>query len=380
MTKDEVIELSKAHDAFCISIFIPTHHLGEEMLKKQDALVLKNQLKGIKLKLEQKGMNLDEIEQFVMPINELIKDDEFWKQQSNGLAIFRSDSLFKKYIMPLNFKEFSYLSNEFYLKPLMPFFNDDERFYILSLKLDDVKFYVSTRDNIKKVHISNLIPSRLEDSVGYEYEQKSLQFRTQQANKGLFHGHGENKDEEKNEILRYFREINNGLMILLHKDQKPPLVVCCLDYHFSIYQEVNTYQHLFSQHVSGNPADKDLRLLHKETWEIVHPYFSRNLQEKIDQFLQFLGTEKASSNIKEILPAAIQGKVDTLFLEENVEIFGIYNALTQETQIQEEFKEPNISLVNLVAMKVFEQGGVVYLMKKEDMPDGLSKINALYSY
>ena len=100
----------------------------------------------------------------------------------------------------------------------------------------------------------------------------------------------------------------------------------------------------------------------------------------IDQFLQFLGTEKASSNIKEILPAAIQGKVDTLFLEENVEIFGIYNALTQETQIKEEFKEPNVSLMNLVAIKVFEQGGVVYLMKKEDMPDGLSKINALYSY
>jgi len=388
ITKKKVLELSEIHSEFCVSIFTPTHRAGKETFtgkenfSGKDALYLKNQLKDIKLKLGKLGMSEQDIEKFVKPVNDLVNDSEFWRHQSDGLVIFLSDNLYKKYTVPVYFEAFNYVSNEFYLKPLMPLFNGDGLFYLLTLKMDEVKFYEGTRHSITEIVINDLTPSQLEDSVGYDYEQKSLQSRSQQGNKGegMFHGHGDSDSELKNELLKYFREIDKGLMTILHDDQKPPLVICCLDYHFPIYQEVNSYQNLFSQYISGNPADKDILLLHEEAWELLQSYFSKNRQEKIDQFSKFIGTGKASSNLNEILPAALEGKIDTLFLENRADIFGTYTPSTQEVQIQETHEIPNISLMNLVAMKVLIKGGIVYLFEKEDMPDGSSKINALYRY
>jgi len=382
ITKKKVLELSEIHSEFCVSIFIPTHRAGKETISGKDALNLKNQLKDIKLKLGQQGMSVQDIEKFVKPINDLINDSEFWRHQSDGLVIFLSDNLYEKYTVPVYFEEFNYLSNEFYLKPLMPLFNGDGLFYLLTLKMDDVKFYEGTRHSITEIVVNDLIPSQLEDSVGYDYEQKSLQFRSQQGNKGqgMFHGHGDSESELKNELVRYFREIDKGLMTILHDDQKPPLVVCCLDYHFPIYQEVNSYQNLFLQYISGNPADKDIFLLHEEAWELLQPYFSKTRQEKLDQFSKFIGTGRTSSDINEILPAAFEGNVDTLFLENRADIFGIYNPSTQEINIQDTHQIPNISLMNLVAMKVLIKGGTVYLFEKEDKPDVSTKISALFRY
>ena len=382
ITKKKVLELSEIHSTFCVSIFIPTHRAGKETNSGKDALNLKNQLKDIKLKLSQKGMTVQDIEKFVKPVNDMVNDSEFWRHQSDGLVIFLSDNLYEKYTVPVYFEEFNYLSNEFYLKPLMPLFNGDGLFYLLTLKMDDVKFYEGTRHSITEIVVNDLIPSQLEDSVGYDYEQKSLQFRSQQGNKGqgMFHGHGDSESVLKNELLRYFRKIDKGLMTILHDDQKPPLVVCCLDYHFPIYQEVNSYQNLFLQHISGNPADKDVFLLHEEAWELLQPYFSKTRQEKLDQFSKFIGTGRTSSDINEILPAALEGNVDTLFLENRADIFGIYNPSTQEINIQDTHQIPNVSLMNLVAMKVLIKGGTVYLFEKEDKPDVSTKISALFRY
>lgn len=382
ITKEELLELAEMHNTHCVSIFIPTHRAGEEALKGKDALNLKNQLKEIKSKLELQGMSVNDIETFIKPINDLINNSVFWRHQSDGLAIFLSDKVFRKYTIPVYFEEFNYLSNEFYLKPIIPLFNGDGLFYLLTLKKDEVKFYEGTRHSVTEIIIDDLVPSRLEDKVGYDYEQKSLQFRTQQGNKGAgsFHGHEDNDSNEKIELMQYFRAVDKGLMNILNDDQNPPLVVCCLDFYFPIYQKVNSYKTLFPQHISGNPADKDISLLHEEAWELLHPYFTKTRQEKRDNFAEFFGTVKASANIEDIFPAAFEGKVDTLFLENRADIFGIYNPSTRETRIQEAHHSPNVSLMNLLAMMVIKTGGTVYLLDKEKMPAKSSKVNALFRY
>lgn len=383
ITKKEFLELAEINDATCVSIFIPTHRVGEESLKGKDTLNLKNQLKQIKSKLELKGMSVNDIETFIKPITDLINDSLFWRHQSDGLAIFLSDKVFRKYTLPVYFEEFNYLSNEFYLKPIVPILNGDGLFYLLTLKKDEVKFYEGTRYSITEIIVDDLVPSQLEDRVGYDYEQKGLQFRTQQGNKGAgsFHGQEDHDSVEKTELIQYFRAVDKGLMNILKDDQKPPLVICSLDFYFPIYREVNSYKTLFPQHISGNPADKDIYLLHEEAWELLHPYFNKTRQAKHEQFAEFFGTGKASTKIEEILPAAFEGRVDTLFLENRADILGIYNPSTEEVITEEAHSIANVSLMNLLAMKVLKTGGTVYLQDKENMPaKSSSKVSALYRY
>lgn len=380
--RKEIVELSKIQSSICISIFIPTHRSGEETLKGKDALNLKNQLKEVKSKMKLFGLSTNEIKMSVAPVNELIENSEFWRHQSDGLAIFISEGLFRKYSLPVYFEEFNYVSREFYLKPLMPLFNDDGLFYLLTLEMDEVKFYEGSRHSITEITIEDLIPSKLEELVGYDYKQKGLQIRTQQGSGAgaLYHGQQESDAEKKNELLRYFRAIDKGLMSILSDNQKPPLVIACLDYYFPIYQEANNYKNLFPKCICGNPANKDIYLLHEEAWELLYPFFSKNRQEKRERFLLTQGTGKATSDIMEIFYASLQEKIDTLFLENKADIFGVYNPSTAEITFEKTHKPTNVSLMNLIAMKVFNTGGTVYLMDKKDMPDNRSRANALFRY
>ncbi len=382
ITREELIELAQIRNTPAVSIFIPTHRAGKETLNGVDAKRLKNQLKHVKQNLEKQGIQKNKVDAVIKPLTNLVNDGEFWRHQSDGLAVFCSEKVFKKYTVPVRFNEFYSVSNEFYLKPLMPLFNGDGRFYLLTLKADAVSFYEGTRYYITEIEVDDLTPSRLEDVVGYDFEQKSLQFRTQQGNQGAgsFHGHAKSDEKAKTELLQYFRAIDKGLMKLLHDDQKTPLVVACIDYHFPIYKEASSYQNLYPKHISGNPADMDSIELHERAWDLLKSHFSRKRQDKKAQYLELQKSGKTSSNLLEIMPATLLGKVDTLFLEKNGEIFGTFDPETGETKILNGENTSGMSLLNLAAIKVFEQGGKVFLEEKETLPDSSSKINALFRY
>ncbi|MBR9860138.1 hypothetical protein GYB22_05215 [bacterium] len=382
LTKNEVLKLSDHHSSFCVSIFIPTHRSGAETMEGKDAINLKNQLKSIRTKLSDQGMSDDEIESFTKPISELIEDSTFWRYQSDGLAIFLSEELFQMHTVPVHFEAYNYLSNEFYLKPLIPLFNGDGLFYLLTLQKDDVKFFEGSRHQITEINIDDLIPGQLEDRVGYDYEDKGVQFRTQQGNQGVgtFHGQEDTESTEKKELERYFRAIDNGILNLLHDKQQTPLIIASLDYYYPIYKEISSYGNVFSKHISGNPADKDSLMLHEEAWNLVQPYFDEKRTKKLKQFSELIGTGKASANLNDILPAAFAGRIDTLFLENKADVFGVYDPKNQELRVDEKHEAPNVSLLNLLAMKVLNTGGDVYLLEKKYMPIDSAKANALYRY
>ena len=382
VTRDDLLRLSQYHNKSCISIFIPTHHIGLETLSGQDALNLKNQLKQVKYKLAGRGLSSSETEKLINPIRSLIGDTDFWRHQSEGLAVFVSEDIFEKYNLPTKFGEFNYLSGEFYLKGLFPLFNEYGHFFLLTLKKDEVKLFEGNKYSLTAVNLEGLVPSRLEDTVGYDFEQKQMKFRSGWGgNKpGSFHGHGESESRDKTELLMFLREVDKGIMSKLRNNQEPPLVICCLDYLYPIYREACTYRNLFPRYIPNNPADLDTRKLHERVWEILEPYFNNNFLERKERYLIGIDKGKASSNIREIIPAAISGKIDTLFLEKDTDLFGIYDPSTGGISIQEEQDMMNVSLTNLVAKKVFGQGGAVYLLEKQNMPDGSSGVNALFRY
>jgi hypothetical protein len=382
ITREDLLRLSQYHNTSCISIYIPTHRHGVETLNGQDSLNLKNQVKEIRAKLASQGLTPRKIESLVNPVAGLIENSDFWRHQSDGLAVFVAENVFEKYLVPERLGGFNYISSEFYLAPLIPLFNITGTFHLLSLKKDSVRLHEGNKYGLTEIDITNIAPQQLEDSVGYDFEQKQLQHRTLMGgNKpGTFHGHSESDSKNKVEMLLFFREIDKGIMSILHNKQESPLVVCCLDYYMPLYREATTHKNLFQQHISFDPASLDTKSLHEKAWEILEPHFASDLEERKARFPGALGKGKASSNVREIIPAAVQGKIDTLFIERNAEVYGIYDLTANSVIIDEKHEIANVSLINLAAKKVFEQGGTVYILDRNQMPDGLEYISALFRY
>jgi hypothetical protein len=111
------------------------------------------------------------------------------------------------------------------------------------------------------------------------------------------------------------------------------------------------------------------------------PLFDRKRKDKIALFLKEQGTGKTAIGIDKIIPAAFNGRVDTLFCENKSDIFGNYKEENNDiTVTQSEENDNTISLMNVAAVKTFINGGEVYLLDKEEMPNPNSRINALYRY
>lgn len=381
LTKDAFKSLANFDNNPCISIFIPTERAGKEVLNEKDRIHLKSQWKKAYEKLKDMGLSTSKIDRIGKPVEELLEDKTFWRFQSDGLALFVADGFFRKFTLPVYFEAFTYVSDHFYLKPLVPMFSGDSRFYLLALQMDRVQLYEADVYNIGEVEVQDLTPSRLEDRVGYDYEEKHLQHETQNSLMGTTtrQGFGGEERDRKNEYLRFFRAVDKGLHEVL-KEEKVPLVVACQDERFPIYQEANTYQHLYPKSLPGNPQDYENMLgLHSAAVELIKPHLDQKKDEKVKQFHE-LNPKRTSTDVSEILPAIYQGKVDTLFLQNREDIWGNYNAPMASVEIDDKEDSSNISLMNLAAVKVMEQAGQVYLIDHQFMPDKNSKMNAIFRY
>jgi hypothetical protein len=381
ITKNDIQKLHNFQGIPCISIYIPTHRSREVEVQKKDKIMLKNQLDKVASELLLWDMNQNEIKALLEPANKLIEESLFWSELSDGLAIFMAKDVFRRYTLPVHFESFSYISNEFYLKPLVPMLSGDGRFFVLTLDLKGVKFFEGTRYSMTNVVIDDLVPARLEDAVGHDYEQKSLQFRSQQEGFGeaIFHGHGEGKEDRKLEVTNYFKAVDRGLMKMLH-DERVPMVIAGLDHMIPLYRAVNTYSHVSDEQINHNPDDLDALELHRRALKIVGPQFDSERNDKLAVFQQLHGTGRTSNNIAEVLMAAGGGRVDTLFLENRSDIWGLYDSADHQVQVHDKHTRENKSLMNDVAVETLLRGGEVYLLEKDEMPDRASKINALFRY
>lgn len=387
LSKEQFQNLAKFDSNPCVSIFIPTQRAGKDVLEEKDKINLKSQWKKASEALKDQGYPQDKIEKIGKPISEIMDDRDFWRHQSDGLALFLADGFSEKFTLPVNFETFTYVADHFYLKPLVPMFNGDGRFYLLHLQMDDVKLYEATQYTIGEVEVSDLTPDRLEDRVGYDYEEKHRKHKTQRNNIGAHpsgtstqHGYDAANRDDKNEILRFFRAVDKGIYEILN-NENVPLVVACQDAYFSIYQEASRYKHLYPKVVPGNPeADHDnIYSLHAAALNTLEPHFRKEREEKMHQFRE-LNPSRTATSITEIIPAIYEGKVDTLFLQNREDIWGDYNEKMASVDVHEERRNGSVSLMNLAAIKVIEQNGKVFLLENEFMPDKNSKMNAVFRY
>jgi len=360
----------------CVSIYLPTHRTGVET--QQDPIRLKNQLKEAEKLLSAQGVSTRDVQSILEPASKLLQDSTFWQHQSDGLAIFLTANSVHHYRLPLNFKELVVVKNNFYIKPLLPLFTGDGQFYILALSQNHVRLLNGTRNSISEVDIAQLAGS-LDEFIASDDHQVNLQLHTSGAGGGksgdnsvTFHGQGGGSDEStKNDLLRYFHVVDDGLREFLQGDQAP-LVLAGVEYLLPIYSEANTYPNLIDTVISGNPDLLSEEELHKSAWEILEPLFQADQEEAVAFYHQLAGqaSERAARTLEKIVPAAYHGQVETLFVATGVQQSGVFNPATNEVEIYDQPEPGDEYLLGLAAVQTYLKGGTVYVVEPEKVPGG----------
>jgi hypothetical protein len=359
---------------------MPTQQAGAEI--QENPIRLKNLLREAEKRLLKSGLRASTITEFLRPVQELLKERPFWQHQSGGLAIFLSEGFFIYYRLPLNFEDLAVVNKRFYVKPLLPLFSGDGRFYILALSQNAVRLLNGTHYSVSEVNLEN-IPKNLAEALKYDDPERQLQFHTGTAEgragrAAMFHGHGVGVDDNKDKILQYFRQIDKGLKELF-RDEQALLVLAGVDSLFPIYKEANTYSHLLDEGIAGNPERLSAEELHNRTWEIVQPHFQEAQKDAVDRYNQFASTNRASSDIREIVPAAFYGRVELLFVTVGFQQWGVFDQNANTIHLHKEEQSGDEELSDLAAIQTILNGGTVYAVEQEEMPDG-GPLAAVFRY
>ena len=373
--------LANAHGLHCVSIYLPMHKDGKEQNARIAQATLKQCLKKVHKDLEHHEMDSQEIKKYLKPLEALLSDIELWRNPSDGLAIFLDKKGLNYYVLPISFEIKTYVSDHFYLMPLLPLYHEDEEYYLLELSQDYVKLYEANKYGYQDIYIEDFAPAQLEEAVGFDFRQNMLQFRGGQSFQGTetYQGKGEGKDDVKKELFTFFRAIDNGINKII-SDKKAPLIIACADPLFGFYKEANTYPTLLENYIAGDSEFKNKTKLHQESWKIVHPYFEKIKEAKLLQYKELVHTPKTSYQISEIVPAAMNGKIDTLFVENGADEFGIFDQETNRLMLRKKTDLNNASISDLSAVNTFLQGGKVFFLAPEEMPDPGQTMNALLRY
>ncbi|MCH8557553.1 MAG: hypothetical protein LAT84_07025 [Balneolia bacterium] len=371
LSLDYLETLHAQQDPNSISIYMPTHRVGNEI--RQDQIRFKNMINGVIDILKRKGLRDSEIDHLMKPVEDFRNEGPNWQAMSDGLVLFRSTNHFEVNQFPEAFDELAVVSHRYHLKPLIPLLNGNGLYYVLSLSQNKVALFEGTRYSIKEID-SSFLPENLAKALRIDEFMESQQFHTGgPATPGggraaLFHGHGGAEDDQKTLIQQFFRKINKELTSFLD-DRNVPLVIAGVDYLHPIYHEVNSHKGLLKLGVKGNPDSFTLDDLHEKSWEIVSEVFEQEQHEAAKQFTDLNGSSKVLTKTEDVVPAAVAGRIETLFISTDEHIWGRYDVTNSEMRLELDGETPE-DLIDLAAVKTLFQSGKVYGMKRNQMPGG----------
>lgn len=378
LTRAELEQLMRKEQQGCVSIYMPTHRTGVDA--QQDPIRLRNLLGKAEKELRDVGMGRRDVKKMLEPASIFLQDSDFWQHQSDGLAIFLSSKGTRRYRLPLNFEELVTVMDRFHIKPLLPLFTGDGKFYILALSQNEVRLLLGTRYSVSQVDIGQ-VGGSLAEAIPSGNHQTDLQLHSSGSTGGMFgagsvtfHGQGGGSDEsDKNELLRYFRLVSNGLMEFLEGD-RVPLVLAGVEYLLPIYKEANNYPNLMDRVITGNPDLLSADELHRSAWEIVSPRFQMAHEEALAHYQQLAGqaSERVANTLEKIVPAAFDGRIETLFITAGVQNWGVFNPDTNEIEHHAQRESGDESLLDLAAIQTYLKGGIVYAVEPDKVPGGTS--------
>jgi hypothetical protein len=381
LSNEDLRSLLEHGDGPCVSVYVPTHRGGAAV--REDPIRLKNLLREVADELEGRGMRKTAIEEFLSPAWRVQRDLPGREDHSDGLCLFVSREGSRHWRLPLAFEPLALVGERYHVKPLLPLFTGDGRFYVLAVSQKDARLLQGTHHSVCAVETPGL-PKGLREALHLDDAgRKALQFHSgtgASAGGGrraaMFHGQGAGHDDVRELVVKYFRGIDKALRPLL-MPERAPLVLAMVGHLMPAYREANTYPQLVEGGVAGSPDRLSGRELHDRAWPLVEPIFTRSQEAAARRFAELRQNGRALDDLKAVVPAAVGGRVETLFVPRSGQVWGCLEG--GSAVLHEEAQPGDTDLLDMAAVHTLLHDGTVYAREPASMPEG-AKVAAILRY
>lgn len=362
--KNDTLDLLKMEGSPCVSLFMAFTEPGIDFQKNQ--IKFGNLLEKASRDLLAHGLSADEVSALLSPLLELQTDEDNWSNRNGSLAYFVSETVSACYEIPGRITDEVVVAPHFQIRRLLPLLEADTNYAILALNLGGARLYAADHMSITEMDISDA-PEKASHFM-VEGERSSVQRHGgagEGSGSGQYFGHGE---EDKNRELATDKFLSRlaGVVDNVLGNSNRHLLLAGESAIIGELRPKLKYAKVLEQVLDGNPKQKTAEQLHEASLPLLKPLLHEVRDATLGEIRRRQATDGAAvaDDLLEILNAAQDGAVDSLFIRRAYRESGTYNTEAREIELAEDGSD----LANQAALLTLAKGGRVYMSDETELP------------
>jgi hypothetical protein len=287
--------------------------------------------------------------------------------------MFLSNGLFYQLRVPLRTPELVSVAESFEISPILPLFTAGGHFYLLAFSRNHVRLFRGTSTALDEIETPG-IPHSVNEALKYDVRESQLQVHSGAGGSAagkegaVFTGQGVGVDDEEVRTHEFLLMVERGVRTQL-RGERVPLVLAGVEELVSGYRDVNKYPTLLEHGVIGNPDRLKAHELQAAAWDIASAHFAAGKRQALARYYDLLGTNLAVNDLKEILEAAHNGRVESAFIPTGVQVWGRFEPGVNVFERHGKQEAGDEDLINLVAKQTILHRGATYMLPPEEIPE-----------
>jgi hypothetical protein len=375
ITQGNLRKLVAAGTPPCVSIFMPTHRAGREVL--QDPIRFKGLVRDAEHQLKEQGTEKRVIWDVLAPAEALLENDGFWQYSNQGLAMFLSPGHSRLFRLPIEVDDVAFVNERFYIKPILPLLSG-MHFYVLALSQGGSRLLECNAHRCRQVDLPADVALSLDDAIQGEDEHQTHVMRhggdasNVLSGGGAWHGQGQEiQQKAREDMMFYLRQLDDGVRRTLN-DPEDAVVLAGADSVVPFFRKISALKRLLPVEISGNPEHIADDVLAQKGRDLLRPMLREELVRDKERFGTAMAQHLASADADEVLSALRQGRVDTLFVP--VETREVTDVPSDDVSLG-----TLMDLVDEAVYHALETSARIVPVAREDMP-GDADLSAIFRY
>lgn len=360
MTRDDIKILKKYRSYPSITIIAPTHRTMPDRLK--DPIKVKD------LVNQATNMLLNEFDKrdvsgLINSLNELAGQIDFSKTL-DGIAFFVNKNIAIAYDLPFKVEEKVCINRQFEIRELLRTLNRSKLYWILSISKKPARLFKATLGYIDEIIDSQEMQ---ENMKGFPFQ---LNYDVTSDRELLAVGTGYKDSTYLTQFDKEFlRQLDNLLAPYLSNNG--PLIILGTEKNRAYFQEVTKHKNLIVGQVEGDFSNSTIQEIQNVVEKIIKEDLNHETEKILKLFNEAIGDLKFSSGLKDTWHKAIEGRIDTLLIEDNYSVPGSINKDNNEFIVLYDHNVPLVEtdIVDDLIDEVLARDGKVVFVKDGQLKD-----------
>jgi hypothetical protein len=381
-TRKQLHQLIEMEGGPHLSVCLPKPNSVHE--SDQDRIRIGNLVREARQTLREYWMPEANADTFLEPLRKFAADAELAQPRTVAIALFLCENFIETFRIETPIKQKWCIARSFHVRSLLPELERLELCHVLTLSEKKVALFAALDGKLEQESVAGLprgfkqYEETFSADGGLQIHSGGVRHSGKQG--AVYHGHGGIADSEPVDLENYFKHVDNAIESFLSYFATSPLILAGVDSLTSVYRHISHGECILPDSVSGNVDHLSTDELYQRVSEILKQEQTRRRNEQAIRIHEHDVPVETNSEL--ILVAAAEGRIETLFVDQDAELHGIFyadRAILKEIQHVPtgDPADPSRDLIELAIVQTLKTGGTVHAVVRSEMPVDKAMVAAL---